>query len=42
MKNAEFKKWLENKLKESPSSNYNPNGNSTRAIVSRGKWKGIL
>ena len=42
MKNIEFKEWLENKLKESPGSHYNPNGNSSRAVVSRGRWKEIL
>lgn len=42
MKETEFKKWLENKLKESPGRHYNPNGNSSRAVVSRGKWKEIL
>ncbi len=42
MKNIEFKEWLENKLKESPGSHYNPNGNSSRAVVSRGRWKEIF
>ena len=42
MKNSEFKKWLENKLKEYPGSHYNVNGNSSRAVVSRGRWKEIL
>ena len=42
MKNIEFKEWLENRLKETPSKHYDPNGNSSRAVVSRGKWKEIL
>lgn len=42
MKETEFRKWLENKLKESPGRHYNPNGNSSKAVVSRGRWKEIL
>ena len=42
MKETEFKEWLENKLKETPSSHYTPDGNSSRAVVSRGRWKEIL
>lgn len=42
MKNIEFKDWLENKLKETPSSHYTPNGNSARAVVSRGKLKELI
>ena len=42
MKNSEFKKWLKNKLKEYPGSHYNVNGNSSRAVVSRGRWEEIF
>ena len=42
MKESEFKDWLETKLKETPSNHYEPNGNSARAIVTRGRWKEIV
>ena len=42
MKNTEFEEWLENRLKEFPGNHYNPNGNSSRAVVSRGRWKELI
>ena len=42
MREDKFKEWLENKLKETPSAHYSPIGNSSRAVVSRGRWKEIL
>ena len=42
MKETEFKDWLDNKLKETPSKLYKPSGNSARAIVTRGRCKEII
>ena len=42
MDKPKFKIWLENKLKETPSVYYNKDGNSSRAVVTRGIWREIM